>query len=296
MGTVVPRLQVVLPDPTNYVHARAFDEIALALVAGLRRLGFDVEPTRTCRQGTARVLVLAPHLQSLQDLAELDRDAILYTWEPMGWSHVAFMTPELTGLMTEFVVWDYSQNNVGTWKTLGAQRVSHVPLAYEPALERLTPSTMPQDVDVLFYGSVNERRKVVLLELLERGVRVQVLFGVYGRERDAWINRSRLVLNLHAHDGQILELPRLAYLWSNRVPVVAEVNPDTEDSLGMTSAMLTAPYAGVVDRVTEVLADPDAAERSAVRCHDLFRSGVSMSDVLRRAFIESSGRVGASIG
>lgn len=296
MGTVVPSLRVVVPDPTNFVHARAFDEIALALVAGLRRLGFDVQLTRTCRQGLARVLVLAPHLQSLEDLAALDRDAILYTWEPMGWSHVAVMTPELTGLMTEFVVWDYSRNNLATWQTLGAQRVSHVPLAYDPALERLTASTLPRDVDVLFYGSVNERRKAVLLELLERGIRVQTLFGVYGKERDAWIGRSRLVLNLHAHDGQILELPRLAYLWANRVPVVAEVNPDTEDSLGMTSAMLTAPYAGIVDRVTEVLADPDAAGRSAARCHDLFRSGPPMSDVLRRAFIESTGRVGVSVG
>lgn len=295
MGTLVPRLRVVLPDPTHYVHAHAFDEIAIALVAGLRRLGFDVDVTRLCKQDSARVLVLAPHLQSLDDLTSLDRDAILYTWEPMGWSHTVFITPELTSLMREFVVWDYSQNNVLTWRSLGAETVVHVPLAYDAALERLPARNAPGDVDVLFYGSVNERRKAVLDELRARGVKLQTLFGVYGRERDSWIARSRVVLNLHAHEGQILELPRLAYLWANKVPVVAEVNLGTEDSLGMAREMLTSPYEGLADRVVHTLANPDVATRSAENCYEAFRSGPSMSQVVRRGFVEAVSKAGAPV-
>ena len=288
MGTLVPRVRVVLPDPSGYVHARAFDEIALALVAGLRRLGFDVEPTRTCVQGSAQVLVLAPHLQPLDRLAALDRDSILYTWEPMGWSHLAFMTPELTSFMREFVIWDYSRNNVETWRSLGAPRVVHVPLAYDAALEQMPPRTSQPEIDVLFYGSVNERRRIILQELLARGVRLQTLFGVYGQERDTWIARSRTVLNLHAHEGQILELPRLAYLWANKVPVVAEVNDETEDSLGMSEAMVTAGYDELVDRVCGLVAAPAEAERAAVRCYETFRTGPTMTQVVRAGFMEAA--------
>lgn len=286
MGTVVPRVRVVLPDPKDYIHARAFDEVALALVAGLRRLGFDVEPTRSCLQGSARVVVLAPHLQSLDDLAALDRDAILYTWEPMGWSHLAFMTPALTSLMLEFVIWDYSRNNVETWRSMGARRVVHLPLAYDAALERLPARTSSPEIDVLFYGSVNERRRIVLQELQSRGVRLQTLFGVYGKERDAWIARSRVILNLHAHEGQILELPRLAYLWANQVPVIAELNQATEDSLGMAEVMLTAPYENLVDRVCDLVASPVEAEYAAARCYEAFRTGPTMAQVIRPGLVE----------
>lgn len=124
-------MRVVLPDPTHYVHAHAFDEITLALLGGFKRLGFDVEVTRQCSQGRARVLVLAPHLQDLDALRRLDPDSILYTWEPRGWSHVVFMTPELTATMRDFVVWDYSRKNVATWGSEGASRVAHVPLGYD---------------------------------------------------------------------------------------------------------------------------------------------------------------------
>lgn len=293
MSTLLPSLRVVVPDPVPYIHARAFDEVVLALAAGLRRLGVDIELTRLCRQGGSRVLVLAPHLQSGQDLRRLSRDAILYTWEPLGWSHVAFMTPELTGLMTEFTVWDYSANNLATWSRLGARRVTHVPFAYDPILEAIPGDRVERDVDVLFYGSMNDRRRAVLEDLQSRALRVKWLFGVYGDERDAWIRRSRVVLNLHAHEGQILELPRLGYLWANRIPAVVEVNDETEDSLGMRDAMLSAPYEGLTDRVVEALNDPRSTAYSAQECYLRFRELPWMGDVLRRSFARSGSTAAA---
>lgn len=284
----MPSLRVVLPDAAHYVHAHAFDEISIALVAALRRLGVDVEVTHDCAQGHARVLVLAPHLQSLPDLRRLDNDAILYTWEPMGWSHVVFMKPELTSLMSGFVVWDYSRNNVKTWRSLGARRVVHVPFGYDRALEQFPAPQGEPVVDVLFYGSLNERRKAILESLTGRGLRVKWLFGVYGQERDAWIARSRLVLNMHAHEGQILELPRLAYLWANRVPVVTETNPDTEDSLRMTGTMITAPYDELVDRVAEALDHPARLSVAVEDSYRRFAAGRHLADILRDAFAASA--------
>lgn len=279
------KLRVVLPDPRKNVHARAFDEVNLALLAGLRRLCVDVELTRSCIQGDDRVLVVAPHLQPLNHLQGLRRDAILYNWEPMGWSHVAFMTPELTRLMSEFVIWDYSRNNLETWHQKGAARVVHVPLAYDPLLEKLPRRATAVDVDVLFYGSMNERREAVLRQLAQKGMRVRWLFGVYGEERDAWIQRSCLVLNMHVHEGQILELARLAYLWANRIPLVAEMNRETEDSLGMKDVMLTASHQNLADRVLMAVANESLRDDAAEASYEKFRGAPHMHQVIETAFI-----------
>ena len=45
------------------------------------------------------------------------------------------------------------------------------------------------------------------------GINLHILQGVYGAERDAWIVRSKVVLNIHYYMPASLEAPRLGYLW-----------------------------------------------------------------------------------
>ena len=78
-----------------------------------------------------------------------------------------------------------------------------------------------KDIDVLFYGAVNDRRKGVVHELRKR-LRTEWLFGIYGEERDAYIARAKIVLNVHFYEAMILEQVRLAYLLNNRCFVVSE--------------------------------------------------------------------------
>lgn len=280
----VPRLRLVLPNPSRNIHARAFDEVALSLVGGLRSLGIEFEVTYRCRQGDARVLVLAPHLQDLEDLRRLNRDAILYTWEQVASAEGTVLRGDLIDVMQEFVIWDYSHRNAAVWREVGMTRVTPVPLGYEPSLKCMPKAEGCPELDVLFYGSVNDRRRRILDDLERRGLRVGWLFGKYGNERDAWIRRSRIVLNLHYYSGQILELPRLSYLWVNRVPLVAEVGPDTEDILDMAGAMLSAPYDGLVDLVVEALEEPSLMDRAVQASYDRFTGGATMAQNISTAF------------
>ncbi|MDQ8046420.1 MAG: hypothetical protein AAGC46_16765, partial [Solirubrobacteraceae bacterium] len=119
-------MQIVTPDPLATVHAHAFDEVLRALVSGLAKLGIPSRLTTAPEATGESIIVVAPHRQDLDALSALPRDTILYTWEPMGdhGSHV--MTPELMGLMTEFVIWDYSEKNIAVWRALGADRPGHV--------------------------------------------------------------------------------------------------------------------------------------------------------------------------
>ena len=44
-----------------------------------------------------------------------------------------------------------------------------------------------KDIDVLFYGSINPRRKYIIDKLIENKIKVKTLFGVYEKERDIGI-------------------------------------------------------------------------------------------------------------
>lgn len=91
-------------------------------------------------------------------------------------------------------MWDYSAANVARLAALGVAAL-HVPIGYHPVLARIERAA--EDLDVLFYGSLNERREAVLDGLEARGLQVASVFGVYGAERDALIARAKLVLNVH---------------------------------------------------------------------------------------------------
>ena len=62
----------------------------------------------------------------------------------------------------------------------------HVPIGYVPELTCINPVS-PQDIDVLFYGSMNARREKIVEELKQSGLTVITLFSIYEKERDTVI-------------------------------------------------------------------------------------------------------------
>jgi hypothetical protein len=115
-----------------------------------------------------------------------------------------------------------------------------------------------QDIDVLFYGSVNERRARVIVELRNRGLNAQAVFGVYGAPRDSLIARAKVVLNLHYYDTSIFEIVRVSYLLANRKAVVSECHDGTEIDPDMVDAVRLAPYEQLVDACVDLVNDGPA--------------------------------------
>ena len=218
---------VVIIRPLGHVHASAFSEMAELVCAGLGALGYVVTFSEN-RWDAAAVNVLfgAHHLIGADGRWKIVPPArtILYHLEPLvdgsPWAMSALATA-----LAQFPVWDYSSVNAayrrehhwpGTWYT--------VPVGYMPEWTRMVPQD-PPNIDVVFYGSVSPRRRKVINALLAAGVRVQVFFGVYGVERDAWIGRSRIVLNLHQTANYPFESVRVGYLLANRRCVLSEDRP-----------------------------------------------------------------------
>ena len=274
---------VVLPPDRHDISGGAFNEVAEALHHGLVALGHDSVLTNRLDLDERRTIVLGSNLL-VQYALEPPKNPIFYNLEQLG-DDLPWMTmPEFVDLFRRYPHWDYSQANVEYLAALGLPRPTYVPIGYVPELTRIAPA--PEDIDVLFYGALNGRRYAVLRELHDRGLRVKWLPGAYGASRDAWIARSKLVLNLHYFEAKIFAIVRVSYLLANKRAVVSEhsANPTLERDLA--SGIAFADYDGLVDRCVELVGDERARRELAERGYDAF-SARDQAAILQRALSES---------
>jgi len=251
------RFAVTIVSPRGYPHAEGFREVAEALHHGLLALGHDsVLGTDLGLRGRQHLLLGANLLAAAGQMPP--PGAILYNLEQVQEGSPWF-GPELLELYRRHPVWDYSRQNVEALARLGLPRPRLVPLGFVPELCRIAPAE--EDIDVLFYGSVNERRRGVLEELARRGVRVHAAFGVYGAERDRLVARSRLVLNVHYYEAKVFEIVRVSYLLANRRAVVSETGSEPVEERGFDGAIAFAPYARLVETCLALLGDAEARRR-----------------------------------
>ena len=257
--------QVVLICPNGYAHAGAFAEVMETVVYGLLELGLEVSyaVNRLVVPGP-RAIVFGANLLTPAEADLLPEGTIVYNLEQIA-SGSTWCSPTYLSLLQRCVVWDYSRRNISALAAQGIAHPVHVPIGYMPQLSRISDAAQ-QDIDVLFYGSVNERRARALQALQASGLRVHAAYGVYGADRDALVSRSKVVLNVHYYDTSIFELVRVSYLLANRKAVVAELDPHTEIDPDLAGAVRLAPYDSLVEACRHLVED-DAAR------HDLQEAG-----------------------
>src|SRR5262249_51468327 len=117
------------------------------------------------------------------------------------------------------------------------------------------------DIDVLFYGGLEERRVRILDALRRAGLKVEGLQGVYGKDRDRYIARAKVALNIHVLPTRIFEIVRVSYLLANGKAVVSEWSPETEIEPDLTSAMVLVPYDQLVDACVSLVRDEERRRR-----------------------------------
>ncbi|ORU99222.1 hypothetical protein AWB93_12435, partial [Mycobacterium bohemicum] len=273
----------VVKPPGNPTIGGGFREIAEALHHGLVALGHDSVLTDRLDLDERRTIVLGGNHLVHYGLAP-PRNPIFYNLEQLGADAPWMEMPEFVDLFRRYPTWDYSQANIERLAAMGLPRPIYVPIGYVPELTRIAPA--PEDIDVLFYGLLSERRYAVLRELHDRGLRVKWLSGALGASRDAWIARSKVVLNLHYWEAKIFEIARVSYLLANRRAVVSERGGDRALERDLESGVAFADYDELVERCVELAADERARRELAERGYRAF-SARDQAAILRRALSES---------
>jgi glycosyltransferase involved in cell wall biosynthesis len=269
--------QIVIVRPEGYVHSECFRESAESLQDGLIKLGYRASLTVNVISSQAKNILYGAHLLSEQEAMSLPEGTIIYNQEQIGGS----WTPDwYMGLAKRYQIWDYSPLNIAKWEEV-EQAVTPllVEVGFSPVLMRIAQADK-EDVDILFFGSLTERRKTILHALGAAGMRVKTLFGVYGKQRDAWIARAKVVLNMHAHATEVFEIVRVSYLLANRKAVVSEASPDMGE---LEDAVVSVPYDRLVSACIDLVWDKARRTELENRGLVLF-SKRKQEDLLAEAF------------
>ena len=240
-------VHLVVVEPDNYPHAAGLMDFMTGLAHAFAELGCDAEIVRNRFSTQSMNLVFGAHLITSADIARgMPANSVIVNLEQLRGSGFE-QQPVYLDLLGRLPVWDYSPRNIAALKALtGNPRVVHMGIGYAAPMTRL-PAVENHPTDVLFYGSLNDRRRAVLRALEQAGMRVRYLFGIYGPERDKAIAEAKVVLNMHFYEAGIHELVRTSHLLANAKAVVSECNADTEIDDDIRRAMLTVPYDQLAD-------------------------------------------------
>ncbi|KWB79379.1 hypothetical protein [Burkholderia ubonensis] len=251
------KYSVCLIRPSGYIHSSAFAELAGLVAWGIRDAGHPASIVENTIDPAATNIVIGCHLMPLNIASRFPPSTVMINTEQLG-SASAEWSDRIVKWARRYEIWDYSQKNVDTLRTRHAvHNVKLLRLGYHPKLDIIEP-TAGADIDVLFYGFVNERRAAILDGLKRAGLRVASVTGVYGAQRDALIARAKLVLNMHYYESHIFEIVRVFYLMTNGSAVVSEVGATTSIDVAYIPGIYCVPYEELIDKCIGLSRDDDA--------------------------------------
>lgn len=255
------RFHVTLVRPDDFPAAEGLRNAAQALLYALRGCGLPAAMSVNTFVRDALNIVVGAHLLDGALAATLPPGTIIFNSEPLEHADTA---NALAPFAARYRVWDYHPRNLAVLEALGSPSPVLVVPGFLPELCRVRHRAA-KDVDVLFYGQMSPHRAAVLEAVERRGHRVAWLHQVYGPERDEWLARARLVLNLHYRPGAPFEIARILYLLCNRCAVITEADHRDEVDADLAPGLALAPARDIPTVVTALLADEAAREALATR-------------------------------
>jgi hypothetical protein len=231
--------------PPQFLHSSGFAELIDSLSWSLAELGHQVVIRENTFSPDGMNILFGAELLSKEQ--ELPDNTIIYNLEQP--EHPSF--PNIKRLAKGKQVWDYNKQNYLEWKRLGYE-AQHVPFGYTPNLTKISKAAI-QDIDVFFSGWLTPRRKKILNELRDAGLKVEAVDSIYGGSRDNLISRSKVCLNIN-HDGRTLtNIQRLSFWMANSKCIVSETSSDMHDYDDLLSYMKMARYDQLVETCVDLI-------------------------------------------
>lgn len=253
---VLPPVHLAIMQPAGYLHSQGFLDQARYLRWQLRRFGTEVTLAKNRLREDAVNIVFGAHLGFPPELRE--RHACIFmNLEQLGHGGAA-VDPDYLRLLRGSAVADYDARNVASYCDDAAD-VPLLPFLHAPYLrhdDALLPLAQ-RPIDLLFFGSMNERRRRFIERVEATGASVAVFdHPVYGPERDAFIRQAKAVLNCHFYDSSRFEQARTALCLSLGTPVVSERTAATVVDPAFEDCVSWVDEAGLEDFFCNVFATP----------------------------------------
>jgi hypothetical protein len=270
MSAARPAIDVVEKNP--YVpQPFVFTEAALCLRDAIRAAGYPSEHLVNRVDPLSYSIVLGGTPQLIRELPGVDpMRCAIFNFEQLG-STSNIATPEYRRWLSGWLVLDYHSNNIEFLKRENGPNQLAFELPLVPSESLVTQGPEEKSVDVLFYGTMSERRAHVLRELEAMGLRIEVVAGAYGAELAPAIRRAKLVLHVHYYERALFPVARFAQPVMMGVPIVCETSVFSEHGDWSHSGIVFADYRHLADTCHDLLDSPDRPARRAQMAREFVR-------------------------
>lgn len=233
----LPRIHLSIVQPKGYVHSLGFLDQARYFRHQFRRMGAEVSLSKNRLRHDAVNFIFGAHLGFEADL-RTRYSCVFVNLEQLGQGGAAVSRDYLSLLKTSAVV-DYDHDNIPAYAS-HPDEVMVVPFLHAPYLQQAEPIALEdRPIDLLFIGSMNERRRAMIQRIESTGVQVSMFDGaLYGPERDAYIVQAKAVFNAHFYESSRFEQARASHCLSLGTPVISERRQQTRPHAAFEGSVL----------------------------------------------------------
>jgi SAM-dependent methyltransferase len=221
--TVPMHVNLCVIQPAGQVHALGLIDPALYVQHQFQRLGARVTLSKNRLMRDAVNLVFGAHL-GFDPALKRDHTCLFVNLEQLGHGGAKLPLSYLELLRHSLVI-DYHAANLAAYGA-DAEDVPLISFGHAPYLPKAPISAAAiaaRPIDLLFFGSMNERRAKLIARIEACGRKVTTLnTPVYGPERDLIVAQARGVLNCHFYASARFEQVRAFQVLSLGTPLVAE--------------------------------------------------------------------------
>jgi SAM-dependent methyltransferase len=223
----LPPVHLCIQQPGGYVHSIGLLDPARYFRYQFGRLGAEVSVAKNRLRHDAVNFVFGSHLGF--DAGQRERHACIFVNLEQTGAGGADLPAEYVRLLAGSAVVDYEPANVAGYAK-HPEDVAIVPLLNAPYLKPAAGVALEdRPIDLLFIGSMNERRRAWLDRIRATGRQVTTLASaLYGAERDALIVQAKAVVNCHFYESSRFEQARVAHCLSLGTPVISERTARTD--------------------------------------------------------------------
>jgi len=277
------KYSIIICEPKGFKHSGVFYEVAELIYFGFKKLNYDCIITTHFNIPDRRQIVLGANLLQLTNII-LKEDSIILNLERAG--HDEQFSENYCTLLRKYEVWDFSWLNIDRINRRYNLKINKcIQLGYTAELNRINLKDFKdRDIDILFCGSLSNRRKAILDEMSNLNLKIVHLFGVYGKTRDEYISRSKLLLNLHYHEFGSLEHVRIFYYLSNQCAVLSEKSDDDNENKDFKNMIFLSDYKDIAKKALDLIHNNNAIELKSLEGFKIFKEK-KIEDNLRNTLI-----------
>jgi len=277
------RYTLWIVSPEDLIWSHVFDEVTLSLQSAFRQLGMEVPIVTNPQQISGTAIILGANLAAKHNIP-IPRDAIIFNLEQVH-PDSQWFSPGMPyiDMLKRHPVWDFSKKNIDALKGFGIEETVHCPIGYAPELTGIRRTK--EDIDVMFVGGGHPRRQKLFEEITAGGMQFQQVYKLFGKERDDYLARGKIHINVHKEPARLFEIARVSYLLANRCFVISETGADTEMEKQFDGGLVFCEYDQMVEKCLHYLVHPKERKTIAEAGFELFKK-MSQKEFLAAALEE----------